>query len=251
MTFKPIGPVYDDGINWNAPFSEDRWELYHVESDPAEIHDLAEDHPDRLADMIDRWWVEARRNQVLPLDNRVLHTIINPKPDWRAPRLTTTYYPGGFAGPRAGGRQRQEPEPRHRGRRHRPARRAARGCCWPRARCSGASPSTCRHGCLRYVHNLYGKELHVVAATAPVAPGRHRLGLPASTGGTMAAARRSLTVDGAVVAEGQIPLFTVAAFSATGAGLTCGYELGSGGRGRLRGAVPLHGHHPHGHHYPE
>jgi hypothetical protein len=33
-------------------------------------------------------------------------------------------------------------------------------------------------------------------------------------------------VDGAVVAEGPIPTFTVAAFSATGAGLTCGYELG-------------------------
>ena len=31
VTFKPIGPVYDDGINWNAPFSEDRWELYHVD----------------------------------------------------------------------------------------------------------------------------------------------------------------------------------------------------------------------------
>ena len=78
VTFKPIGPVYDDGINWNAPFSEDRWELYHVESDPAEIHDLAERHPDRLADMIERWWVEARRNQVLPLDNRVLHTHRQP-----------------------------------------------------------------------------------------------------------------------------------------------------------------------------
>ena len=36
----------------------------------------------------------------------------------------------------------------------------------------------------------------------------------------------SLEVDGEVVAEGPIPRFTVAAFSATGAGLSCGYELG-------------------------
>ena len=42
VTFKSIGPVYDDGLNWNAPFSEDRWELYHVAADPAEIHDLAD-----------------------------------------------------------------------------------------------------------------------------------------------------------------------------------------------------------------
>ena len=35
-----------------------------------------------------------------------------------------------------------------------------------------------------------------------------------------------LAVDGTVVTEGAIPTFTVAAFSATGTGLTCGYELG-------------------------
>ena len=38
--------------------------------------------------------------------------------------------------------------------------------------------------------------------------------------------RAELAVDGQVVAEGEIPAFTVAAFSATNAGLTCGYEVG-------------------------
>jgi hypothetical protein len=33
-------------------------------------------------------------------------------------------------------------------------------------------------------------------------------------------------VDGTAVAEGHIPLFTMAAFNETNAGLTCGYELG-------------------------
>src|SRR5581483_10200126 len=94
VAFKPIGPLYDDGINWNAPFSEDRWELYHVDVDPSEVHDLADEHPDRLAAMVDRWWSEARRNQVLPLDNRVLHALVHPKPDKRRPRLRTRYYPG-------------------------------------------------------------------------------------------------------------------------------------------------------------
>jgi arylsulfatase len=80
-------------------------------------------------------------------------------------------------------------------------------------------------GRLRYVHNLYGKALHVVAATEPVGAGRHRMGFAferQENGG----GRAALTVDGAEVAEGHIPTFTVAAFSATGAGLTCGYELG-------------------------
>jgi Sulfatase len=224
VTFKPIGPVYNDGINWNAPFSEDRWELYHVESDPAEIHDLAQDHPERLNDMIERWWVEARRNQVLPLDNRILHTIINRKPDWRAPRLTTTYYPGCSPVP--------EPVAANvKNRSHNievdvtvpPG--GGEGVLLAQGSVLGGFSVHLHDGCLRHVHNLYGKELHVTAATAPVEPGRHRLGFSFDrrddAGGTTV-----LTVDGAVVAEGEIPLFTVAAFSATGAGLTCGYELG-------------------------
>ena len=226
VTFKPIGPLYDDGINWNAPFSEDRWELYHVESDPSEIHDLADQHPERLADMVDRWWVEAGRNQVLPLDNRVLHTLINPKPDRRAPRLTTTYYAGGSPVPETCGRQRQEPQPCHRGRPHRSSRRSGpRGCCWPRARCSAASPSTCGPGASGTCTTSTARSSTWWRPPVPVEPGRHRLGFRferQDDGGGAA----SLTVDGAVVAEGHIPRFTVAAFSATGAGLTCGYELG-------------------------
>ena len=46
VTFKPIGPLYDDGLNWNAPFAEDRWELYHVAVDPTELHDLADAEPE-------------------------------------------------------------------------------------------------------------------------------------------------------------------------------------------------------------
>jgi len=51
-------------------FESDRWELYHVDEDFSEAHDLAEEYPDRLRELIDTWWEEARRNQVLPLDDR-------------------------------------------------------------------------------------------------------------------------------------------------------------------------------------
>ena len=225
VTFKPIGPLYDDGINWNAPFSEDRWELYHVASDPAEIHDLAGEHPDRLADMIDRWWVEARRNQVLPLDNRVLHTLVHPKPDWRPPRLVTTYYPGTSPVP-------ETVAANVKNRSHTidvdvtvPADGPVEGVLLAQGSVLGGFSFHLREGRLHYVHNLYGKELHRVGATGAVPPGRHRLGFSFERqdggGGPVV-----LTVDGTVVAEGHIPTFTVAAFSATGAGLTCGYELG-------------------------
>jgi arylsulfatase len=225
VTFKPIGPLYDDGLNWNAPFDEDRWELYHVAVDPAEIHDRAAEHPDRLAEMIERWWTEARRNQVLPLDNRILHTLVNPKPDRRPPRLVTTYYPGGSPVP--------EPVAANvKNRSHAievdvtvPADGPVQGVLLAQGSVLGGFSLHLHDGRLRYVHNLYGKELHMVTAPEPVPAGRHTLAFRFERrdhgGGPVA-----LEVDGTVVAEGQIPTFTVAAFSATGSGLSCGYELG-------------------------
>ncbi len=53
-----------------SEFGDDRWELYHVDEDFSEAHDLAEQHPHKLRELVDAWWVEARRNKVLPLEDR-------------------------------------------------------------------------------------------------------------------------------------------------------------------------------------
>jgi arylsulfatase len=53
-----------------SSFDDDRWELFDLSTDFNECHDLAEDQPGRLREMVDRWWDEARANQVLPLDDR-------------------------------------------------------------------------------------------------------------------------------------------------------------------------------------
>ncbi len=58
-----------DGSDTSRPFDEDVWELYHVDEDFAEVHDLAATHPERLAELTERWWTEAERFQVLPLNN--------------------------------------------------------------------------------------------------------------------------------------------------------------------------------------
>ena len=41
-----------------------------------------------------RWWDEAERNQVLPLDNRVLWTLAHPKPSRLSPRDQFRYFAG-------------------------------------------------------------------------------------------------------------------------------------------------------------
>ncbi len=53
-------------------FDDDTWELYHVEVDRSECHDLATEEPERLAAMVARWWEEAERHGVLPLDDRTI-----------------------------------------------------------------------------------------------------------------------------------------------------------------------------------
>lgn len=48
-------------------FDADRWELYHVDEDWNEVHDLAAEHPGLLAELVELWWAEAERNDALPL----------------------------------------------------------------------------------------------------------------------------------------------------------------------------------------
>jgi len=55
-----------------TPFDEDEWELYHLDEDFSETRNLAQDHPEKLRELIDLWWVEAGRHGVLPLDDRGL-----------------------------------------------------------------------------------------------------------------------------------------------------------------------------------
>ncbi|GCL71177.1 arylsulfatase [Paenibacillus naphthalenovorans] len=56
----------------DTPFEEDSWELYRVDEDYSEMNDLAGQKPEILRDLIDRWWVEAGKYGVLPLDGRSL-----------------------------------------------------------------------------------------------------------------------------------------------------------------------------------
>jgi arylsulfatase len=65
----PLMATYD-GADSLRSFDDDVWELYHVAEDLSEVHDLAGEHPERLAEMQQRWWEEAERYQVLPLNNQ-------------------------------------------------------------------------------------------------------------------------------------------------------------------------------------
>jgi arylsulfatase A-like enzyme len=59
----------ESDVTGSRDFSTDRWALYNLRSDFAEVHDVAEQHPELLQRLIDRWWREAEANQVLPMSD--------------------------------------------------------------------------------------------------------------------------------------------------------------------------------------
>jgi arylsulfatase A-like enzyme len=224
VTFHPVGPLYDDQ-DPNAPFDQDAWELYHVEEDLSETRDLAGRYPERVSELVALWWEEARRNQVLPLDNRVLWALVHPKPGQRAPATTVRYFQGCAQVP-------ESVAVNTRNRSHRlivdltiPDASGTDGVLLAMGSALGGWSLHILGAKLRYVHNLYGSQRHVVESGEPIGPGDHHIEFAFAkdegAGGTGV-----LRCDGHEVGRGDISRFTPSGFNGVGAGLTCGYEWG-------------------------
>src|SRR5690606_18951361 len=78
-------------------FATDRWSLFHLDTDFSEAHDLADRHPERVAEMERLWWHEAGRNQVLPLDDSLIGRAVAMVPRPHPAVHRTVYRPGGGA----------------------------------------------------------------------------------------------------------------------------------------------------------
>lgn len=75
-------------------FDHDQWELYHLDEDFNERHDLATTRPEKLAELVDRWWVEAEKHQVLPLDDRFAERFAENAERHRGDRTNYTFWKG-------------------------------------------------------------------------------------------------------------------------------------------------------------
>ncbi|MFJ4108776.1 arylsulfatase [Oerskovia enterophila] len=77
------------------PFDEYEWELYNLDEDFTQSRNLAHDHPDKLDELRQVFLDEARKNQVLPLDDRYIERLRpENRPRHGAGRTFYTYYPG-------------------------------------------------------------------------------------------------------------------------------------------------------------
>jgi arylsulfatase len=224
VTFHPVGPLYDDGLRTNAPFDDDVWELYHVADDVSEVRDRSAEFPEKVQELVALWWDEARRNDVLPLDNRVLEAMAH-KHDRRRYQDTYRYFPGGAQVPEwvaVDVRNRSHAMTVHL---DVPEGTVANGTLLALGCALGGWSFHVLGGRLRYVHNLHGQMHYEVISAHALAPGRHRVEFQFDKDEGAGGMAR-LVVDGELAGEAEVAKFTPVAFNEVGIGLTCGYEWG-------------------------
>lgn len=99
--------IYDHGwiatarhgrLPWEAvsatTFDQDPWELYNIAEDFSESNNLAQKNPTKLQQLQKLFLAEARKYNVLPLDDRILNRFdVSSRPSLAAGRTHFTYYP--------------------------------------------------------------------------------------------------------------------------------------------------------------
>jgi arylsulfatase A-like enzyme len=82
-------------LTGSRDFDADRWSLFRLDEDFSEAHDLADQHPDVVANLERQWFAEAGRYDVLPLVDSLLQRAGTIVPPDYPPGRSIALYPGG------------------------------------------------------------------------------------------------------------------------------------------------------------
>ena len=217
-------------ISGKGHFDEDEWELYHVAEDRSESKNLAEEHPEKLQELIAVWFEEAKANHVLPLDDRGAAEVLGlERPTQEPPRERYIYYPDTVPVPEA-------VAVNIRGRSYKILanieieKRNASGVIFAHGSRFGGHSLFLKNGRLYYVYNFLGiKPEQVFKSPAPLKPGKYTVGMEftrqsAGEHGESLGTTK-LYVDEKVVSEGSMRT-QPAKFTLSGDGLCVGYDSG-------------------------
>lgn len=185
-----------------VPFDDDQWELYHLDEDFSECIDLAKDQPARLKEMIDLWWSEAERHGVLPLDDRTVSLLFRAamRPGLPTAREHFVFYPPishivADACPPAARGWTMTVDVDH--------PRDGDGALVSRGSINSGFVLYIKQSRLHFDYNCFHDHT-LVAATAPLTAGRHKLEVRVMRVEQKSAEVRVL-VDDDLVGEGRIP----------------------------------------------
>lgn len=81
-------------IEGSSDFALDHWHLFDTRRDPAENHDIAEQHPEIRDRLVARWHEEAERNGVLPLSDGVMDRLAHLFLPWPTGAVRVELRPG-------------------------------------------------------------------------------------------------------------------------------------------------------------
>ncbi len=208
-----------------AHYASQRWELFNIDQDPCECHDLAAGHPEKLQELVGLWWEEAGRYQALPLENRnAVEILTTERPQLSKPRSRYVYYPGGAEVP-------ESVAPNIRNRSYSIGvevtidTEEAEGVLFAQGSRFGGHALYIKDGKLKYVYNWVGLEDQIIESTERVPTGRvvlsasfEREGESMPTEGTL-----TLHMREEAVGEGRIKT-QPGKFSLAGEGLNIGKE---------------------------
>ncbi len=83
-----------DLIAGSSDFAHDHWHLFDTRSDPAENHDVGNEHPALRDELVARWYAEAERNGVLPLSDGVFDRLAHLFLPWSTGASRVALRPG-------------------------------------------------------------------------------------------------------------------------------------------------------------
>lgn len=206
------------------------WELYKLDEDFSQAHDLAQQHPEKLRQLQDLWWAEASRYSVLPLDWRGtirMNAEAMGRPSLVGDRTTATYYPGMLALPDAAclpmlnkswtiTAQIELPND------------TAEGMIITHGGSEGGYGLYLKAGRPTFVYNYLGVERPSFSGDTPLGKGKATLGVrfDYDGGGMGKGGTVTLTVNGDTVASGRLERTVPIQFSIT-EGLDVGMDNGS------------------------
>jgi arylsulfatase A-like enzyme len=206
------------------------WELYHIPDDPAECHNLAEQNPAKLRELIALWWAEAGKYKVLPIDGSMTQRFVAERPHLAVARDRYIFYPDLSVVP-LGNLPYLTNRPYSITADVTITEGGAEGVLLSQGGVSGGFTLYIKGDRLHYIHNYMGLREYCVTSIEPVPHGRIQLrfefeptGKPDLAHGRGAPGRGQLYFDGHLVGNAEFDTSVPAVYGAEG--ISCGYEFG-------------------------
>ena len=214
-----------------ADIEANDWELYDLTTDYSETYDVAAENRAKVIEMVGRWWAEAGKYGVMPLDGDARTRMALERPTIARPRDKFVFYPGGSPVPFAAAPKVY----------NRPFSitadvvvpgDGAEGILIAHGGRVGGYAFFMKDDRLHFVYNYLGRDVFTVASDVTVPAGEVALryefepsGGPDFAVGKGVPARGEVYIDQKLVGAVQMPYTVPVIFSTEG--LTCGYDGGS------------------------